>query len=382
MKVVFEKSKLLTAMTPALGFVSGKNTMPAIEGVNLVCEAPGKCTVTAYDLEKGFRSYCECEVEEEGNFVINGQKLSQIIRIMPGDFVTLNINDRGVATISSGKSKFELRAIDGKDFPALPDLNGERGFEIAQSTFGRMLRQTAFAIANNSMRPELNGSYFVTDGSRLSVVSCDGSKLAVVERAVEVKDYRHDNADFNAKFIVPGKTLTELYKIMDDTDDPMQVKLTLKNVIFTVGQYNFFSRLIDSEYIDYMRFIPKDSSIFVTLDSGALTGALERAMLVSEDRSFGQGTSPLKCVFAGNLLTVSSTSVTGHVTDEIFTEKIGDDIEIGFNCRYLLEAMRACDGEQVKLALSGPLKSMIIRPAEENPDDNFLFLVLPVKMNR
>ena len=380
MKVIFEKNQFITALTPAMGFVSGKNTLPAIEGVNLICEAPGKCTITAYDLEKGFRGYCECEVEEEGNYVINGQKLSQYVRQMPGDFVTVEVNNKNIVSISGGSRKFELHAIDGRDFPALPDLEGERGFEIAQSTLGKMLRQTGFAIAQNNMRPELNGSFFSVSGEKLTVVSCDGNKLALSEHDVECKDYRHDNSDFEAKFIVPGKTLTELLKIMDDTDEPMRVKLTQKNVIFTVGKYNFFSRLIDSEYIDYDRFISKNSSIFVKLDADALTGALEGAMLVAEDRSLGQAKSPLKCNFVGNKLTVSCTSVSGRATDELFTEKIGDDIEIGFNCRYLLDAMHSCTVERVKLSLSGPLMSMIIEPADPEENERFLFLVLPVRM--
>ena len=380
MKVIFEKNKFISAITPALGFVSGKNTLPAIEGINLICEAPGKCTVTAYDLEKGFRSYCECEVEEEGNYIINGQKLSQRIRALPGDFVTVEVNSKNIVSISAGTRKFELHAIDGRDFPALPDLEGERGFEIPQSTLAKMLRQTGFAIAQNNMRPELNGSYFVTDGSTLTVVSCDGNKLALSEQKIDVKDYRHDNADFEAKFIVPGKTLTELLKIMEDTDEPMRVKLTQKNVIFTVDRFNFFSRLIDSEYIDYNRFIPKNSKIFVNLDAESFTDALESSMLVAEDHTLGQAKSPLKCNFEGNQLTVSCTSVSGRVSDKIFTEKIGDDIEIGFNCRYRLDAMKSCTADRVKLSLSGPLMSMIIEPAEADENERFLFLVLPVKM--
>lgn len=380
MKAVFEKNKLLAAITPALGFVSGKNTLPAIEGINLICEAPGKCTVTAYDLEKGFRSSCECEVEAEGNYIINGQKLMQRVRAMPGDFVTIEVNNKDIVSIYSGKLRYELHAIDGADFPALPNLEGDRGFEIPQSTFGKMLRHTGFAIAQNSMRPELNGSYFVTDGKTLTVVSCDGNKLALSEQKIDVKDYRHDNEDFEAKFIVPGKTLTELLKIMSDTDDVMRIKLTQKNVIFTVDKFNFFSRLIDSEYIDYDRFIPKNSKIFVNIDADKFAETLESAMLVTEDRTLGQAKSPLKCSFKGDILSVSCTSITDRFTDEIFTEKIGDDIEIGFNCRYLLEAMKSCTVDRVRLSLSGPLMSMIIEPAEKEENERFLFLVLPVKM--
>ena len=379
MKVVFEKSTLLGAVTPALGSVSGKNTLPAIEGVNIKCEEGGKCTVTAYDLEKGFRCVIEAEVEIEGNYVINGQKLVQIVKTMPGDFVTVEVNDKYVVRISSGKSEFELHALDGKDFPMLPDLEGDRGIEIPQNVFGSMLRQTAFAIAQNNMRPELNGSYFKTENGALTIVSCDGNRMALCERKIDLTDIK-GGEDIKMDCIVPGKTLSELVRLVGDTDDTMLIKLARKHVIFNVGPYTFFSRLIDNEYIDYKRFIPQTSKIFVKLDCDSFVGALERAMLVTEDRTLGQAKSPLRCTFTGNLLKVSSISVTGRVYDEIFTEKIGDDIEIGFNCRYLLDALRCCDIDRIKLSLTSPLMSMIIEPAEPQEDERFLFLVLPVKM--
>lgn len=380
MKVVFEKSTLLGAVTPALGSVSGKNTLPAIEGVNINCEINGKCTVTAYDLEKGFRCVIEAEVEIPGNYIINGQKLVQIVKTMPGDFVTVEVSDKMVVRISSGKSEFELHALDGKDFPMLPNLEGDRGIEIPQSVFGQMLRQSAFAIGQNSMRPELNGSYFKSENGKLTIVSCDGNRMALVERKIDLTDIKGGEGEIRMSCIVPGKTLSELVRLVGDTDDTMLLKLARKHVIFVVGPYTFFSRLIDSEYIDYKRFIPQTSKIFVKLDCDSYVGALERAMLVTEDRTLGQAKSPLRCTFTGNLLKVSSTSVTGRVYDEIFTDKVGDDIEIGFNCRYLLDALRAVDVSNIKLSLTSPLMSMIIEPAEPDEDQRFLFLVLPVKM--
>ena len=380
MKAIFEKNTLLGAVTPALGSVSGKNTLPAIEGVNLDCSNPGRCVVTAYDLEKGFRCTIECEVEKEGNYIVNGQKLCQILSRMPGSFVTIEVNDKDVVTISSGKIKFELHALNGRDFPMLPELDGDHSFEIRQSTFRSMLEQTEFAIAQNNMRPELNGAFFKTDGSKLTIVASDGHKLALCERAVELRDLHNDGGDISFSFIVPGKILFDLGKAVADSDEPMVVKYTYKHVFFYIGNSIFFSRLIDAEYIDYNRFIPKTGNIFVTVDAQSLTNALECAMLVTEDRTLGQARSVLKCTFTGNMLMVSSTSVTSRVSDEIFTEKIGPDIEIGFNCRYLLEAMHACDAEKIKLTLSGPLMSMVIEPADPDPDKRFTFLIVPVKM--
>lgn len=380
MKAVFEKNALIGGVTPALSSVSGRNTLPAIEGVNLRCEEPGKCVITSYDLEKGFRTTIECEVEREGSYVINGQKLCQVVRTLPGDFVTLDVTPNGLVTISSGSRKYEMHAVDGKDFPLLPDLEGERGFEIPQSVFGTMINQTMFAIAQNDMRPELNGSFFKTDGHSLTIVSCDRNRLAVVERVLPIRDYKHDNSDFVAQFIVPGRTLLDLQKAVADVDEPMYIKLTIKHVIFNVGKLIFFTRLIDHDYMDYTRVIPADGNIRVSVDSSQMVEALELALLVTEDRALGQAKSPLICNFTGNKLLVTSTSITGRTEDEILTEKTGDDIEIGFNCKLLLDAMRACNSARVRLTLKGPTMSMVIRPAEEDPENKFMFVVMPVKM--
>ena len=174
--------------------------------------------------------------------------------------------------------------------------------------------------------------------------------------------------------------LNELSRVLGDTDDMLQIRFTTKHVIFALDGFLIFSRIIDLDYIDYDRFIPKQSKIFVTLDSDSFAGALERCVLVSEDRSLGQARSPVKCVFEGNNLYVSAASVATSAADEIPTVKIGDDLEIAFNCRYLLEAIRACDVDKINLSLSGPLMSMIVEPAEPDPDRRFLFLVLPVKL--
>ena len=361
--------------------MSGKNTLAAIEGVNLRCEG-GQCVITSYDLEKGFRTAIECEIEEEGNYVVNGQRLVQIARSMPGDFVTVDIDETNTVRVSSGKAVMKLHALPGADFPALPDLRGNRSCEISRRFFGEMLDQTNFAIAQNNMRPELNGSFFRTDGKTLTIVACDGNKLALSERSVDLTyaTGEQEGENLDEDFILPGKALTELRRLLGDSDDMLQIRMTTKHVIFAVDSFIIFSRIIDLDYIDYDRFIPKQSKIFVTLDSGAFCGALERCLLVSEDRTLGQARSPVKCVFEGNTLKVSSDSVASSSIDEIFTDKVGDDLEIAFNCRFLLEAIRACDVDRIKLSLSGPLMSMIVEPAEPDPDRKFLFLVLPVKI--
>ena len=380
MKAIFEKQTLLNAILPALGSVSAKNTIPAIEGININCMENGKCTITAYDLEKGYRTEIVCEVSKPGNYIINAQKLCQIVRAMPEGFLTVEIDSNNIAKIYSGKSEFELYAMNGEDFPALPVLSGERGFVISRGVLKNMITKTQFAVAQNDMRPELNGLFFKIEGNKITVVTCDGNKMAIKEQITDIENKNDDSSELDMSFIIPGKTTAELLKLISDSDDTISIRLTRKYVIFIIDSVLFFSRLIENEYIDYARFLPKSPSAFVNIDCESFYRSLERASLVTEDKTMGQSKSILRCVFEENVLKISSVSVSGKVYDEIFAEKIGDDITIGFNCRYLLDALRSCDTEKIKLSLTSPLMGMTIEPAEKQEDSNFIFLVLPVKI--
>ncbi|MDD6264975.1 MAG: DNA polymerase III subunit beta [Clostridia bacterium] len=378
MKVTFEKTELLNAITPALGCVAGKNTYASLEGIDLNCR-DGKCTITSYDLEKGYRTEITCEIEEEGDYIISAQKLIQIVRAMPSSFITIEVNSKNVVRIYSGKSEFELHAIPGEDFPSLPELNGQEGFTIKQNNLKRMLTMIQFAIAQNSMRPELNGAYIKIEDDTITAVTCDGSRLALIEQKGEMTDIKVE--DDKIEFILPGKTLTEVIKLISDKDENMVIKLARKHVMFFIDNTVIFSRLIENEYIDYERFIPKSSKIFVTIDREMLLSSVERALLVTEDKSMGQARSKLKCSFKGNILTVSSKSVSNKITDEIYMKKEGEDIEIGFNCRFMADALHALYFEELKLSMTSPLMSMLIEPVHENENERYVFLILPVKLN-
>lgn len=380
MKVIFEKSILLSAIQPALSCVSGKNTIPAIEGINLDCSEEGKCIVTSYDLEKGFRTEIPCDTQKTGNYILNASKLTQIVRAMPSGYLTLEVDANNVTRIYSGKSEFEIYAMNGADFPQLPVLTGDMGFHIQKGVLKNMITKTQFAIAQNDMRPELNGAFFKIEGSKITVVSCDGSKMAIKEQVTDIKRNEEEESSLDMKFIIPGKTLNELLKFLSDSDDTISIRLTRKYVIFRIEGIIFFSRLIENEYIDYLRFLPKSAKTFVKIDCEAFLAALERASLVTEDQTMGQLKSFLRCNFEANMLKISSVSVSGKVYDEVITEKEGEDIMIGFKCRYLLDALRAADSEKLKLSLTSSLMGMTIEPAEPEENSNFTFLILPLKI--
>ncbi len=380
MKVIFDKSILLKAITPAMGSVSTKNTISAIEGI-LITTDTDKCIMSAYDLEKGLRTEVPAVVSEPGSYIINANKLIQIVRLLPEGAITIEIDKNCVAKIHSGKSEFELHALEGKDFPNMPELSGDMGFSIDTEALKKMISLTSFAIAQNDHRPALNGAFFKVKGGKITVVTCDANRMALRENVFDIENKFGEVDELDLAFIVPGKTLAEFMKLSSEAEEKTTLLLTRKHIVFVLKDMLFFSRLIDSEYIDYERFIPKANKTFATVDPAAFVSSLERASLVTEDRTMGQTKSAVKCNFTDNILKVSSVSVTGKVYDEIKIDKEGDDIEMGFNCRYMLDALRACDSEKVKISMSTPLMSMIIEPADgEAESDKFLLLVLPVKM--
>ncbi len=383
MKITFTKSQLETVVNDSLCAVSDKNNIPIVEGIRFRTEKNGNCSLTTYDLEKGFRAEIPCEIERPGNFVINAQKLNRIIRFMPDMYITIDVDEKSVATITSGRAKFELHALEGEGFPSLPELNGERGFTVNSGLLKKIISQVSFAIATTDQRPMLCGAYFLIKNNDLKIIACDGNRLAIREKTdCPIINNNRDGSDLELAFIVPGKTLNQLVKLMDDEEN-IAIYLGRKHVIFKMSDKTFFSRLIDSDYIDYNRVIPKDRLISVVVDRLPLVSCLERASLVTEDKALGQAKSYVKCQFEDNLIKISSNSVTGSVYDEINIDKEGDDITIGFNCRLLLEALRAADGEKIKIYLNSPLMSIIIDPVkgeEDSLEENFLYMVCPVKM--
>lgn len=378
MKIIFEKTSLVSTVTPAMNATSNKNTLTAIDGL-LFDARDGECVITAYDNEKGIRTSVEAEVREPGSYIINAQKFYSIIKMMPDEEITVTVNDKMNVKIESGKSSFELHALPGSDFPSLPTLSGERGFELPQHIMKKFISQTAFAIAQKDQRAIFTGAHFRVTDTDMTVVSCDGNRLSRCVYKSAIENMRGDDPEM--KFNVPGRTLAELGKLLSDTDDKMTVALTRKHVIFTVGNVIFFSRLIEGEYIDYNRIIPASQSISVEVNRAYLASSLERASLMIEEKS-GGGRGHVTCNFTDNKLVITSGSISGSHYDEIPIAKTGEDIRIGFNCKFLLEAIRAADAETVKIALSTPLMGVAITDADERPEDEgeFLFFVMPVRM--
>ena len=245
-----------------------------------------------------------------------------------------------------------------------------------------MIGEIFFAIAVTDQRPMLCGAYFSIIGDKLKIVSCDGNRLAIREINGKITKKKEKAEALNLSFIIPGKTLAQLVRLLSDSEDEVSVHLGRKHAIFRYENKIFFTRLLDGEYIDYTRVIPKEPKIEVVIDRLAVISSLERASLITEEKMVGQVRSSVTCNFSGDTLKIYTNSVSGSVYDEVRMTKTGDDIIMGFNCRFMLEALKSAEGKNVKILITSALLSIIILPEEKEEDkSDFLYMVCPVKIN-
>ena len=379
MKIVFNRQEICNAVAPLMCAVSGKSTLTAVEGILFEAKEDNTCVMTTFDLEKGVRIVINAEVDEPGCYIINAQKFVQTIRVMEGETVTLTINDKLNAEIVSANSSHKMNALAGADFPEIPRLTSQNGFKISQAVLREMLSKVMYAMGVNDQRPVLNGCHFKIAGNTLYLVSCDSFKLAKCNVTTEIDAFTaQGNSDFS--FIIPCKTVGELYRMLQtDEDATVTVYTSRKNIVFDLDHMIFFSRLIDGDYIDYNRIIMTNHRISVELDRAVLIGALERAALVTEERIAGSVRSHVKLTVEGDYLKISATSTAGSTYEELAIAHEGDDLVIAFNNRYLIDSLRSCTAEKVKLSMSSALSSINIEPCEQG-EDKELFLLLPVRM--
>ena len=381
MKIVFSKQKLLDKLYPAMGTVSTKNTIPSIEGVLIETLGQNKVRLSTYDMNKGVRATLEAEdVIEEGSYIINASRLLSILKVLSGDTVTIEVDENFHAKISAGRASFSLSALRGSDFPSLPELSGSRGFALPAGVLKDMIARVLHSVAEQDSRPMLCGAFFRIGAGQMEVISCDSYTLSRCSVLCPLRDIGEVSVlDFS--FLIPGHALHELVRILGDEEEAVSVMIARKHAIFSFRDIVFFTRMIDSEYIDYERIIPKDQTIHVTVERERLLEALERAGLIAEERIQGSGRSYVKIILDGDRMILTSTSVNGNVFDELPIEHEGDNLEIGFNCRYLINSIRAATGEKIRLDFRSPTQSVTVTPFEEEEKRKYFYMILPVRMN-
>lgn len=367
MKFSCEKVLLLQAINIASRTVAAKSSIHALEGI--LIEAETRLSLTGYNLETGIRTYVSADIQESGRIVLAARLFGDIIRRLPDDLIDIESRDYTV-NITCGNSKFSILGTDAEEFPELPAVENNNRVTISQQTLKNMIGQTLFCVATTQARPIHTGSLFeISEDGYLTIVSLDGFRLALRREPILDKEGIPE-----LSFVVPGAALSEVEKICSDTESPVDFVPGARHIMFRAGETTLISRRLEGEFLNYRNSVPKNNPIIVTAARKALMESVERVSLVITEKQ----RSPLRCCFKEDTLTISTTTAIGYAYDECPIQGNQNEIEIGFNNRYLLEALRAAPADELRLEMNTPTFPCNIVPADGS--ENFLYMVLPVRL--
>ena len=366
MKFTCEKALLQAAISTTSRAVSPKSSIPALEGI--LVEAGSELRLTGYNLETGIRTTVPADIQEEGTLVLGARLFGEIIRKLPDDMVSFQAENYMVK-IKCGMSEFNILGTDPEEFPELPTVEYQNSLILPQSKLKSMISQTIFAVSDNESRPIHTGSLFEVDDSGLTVVSVDGYRLALRHEAIEKKE---GAPEFS--FVVPGAALSEVEKICSDVDEPASVTQGARHVMFKVGDTMLVSRRLEGEFLAYRQAIPRNNTIIVEGKTRTLLSSIDRVSLIISDKL----KSPLRCVFDNGVLKISTKTAIGDAYDQCPIQGDGEGLEIGFNNKYLMDALKAAPADKVRLELTTGVSPCVILPTEG--EEKFLYMVLPVRL--
>lgn len=373
MKIICNKLLLLEIINTVQKAVSSKSVMPILECIKLDADTNGNMTVTGNNLDISVEYKSACNILEGGSIALNSKMFGEIVRRLPEGDVLISVNEtNNITTIKCGNSEFNIQGMDAGEYPAVPEIEESYRFSMAQEKLKKMIRKTIFAVSQNeSRRPILTGALFDINTGSLNVVATDTYRLAIVTETV-------NSPLQDQKFVIPGFALRELLKVLRDDEENVDIIVSKRHAMFDFGNFKVTTRILEGEFIKYEPILKTPNSIYVTVNIKDFSESLERAsLLINDDMTAKAEKVPVRLNI--NLDKIEITCITGKgmVHDVVEAGVNGDDLEIGFNHRYLLEALKACEDEKVRLEFSNPRSSCFIRSEEDN---SFTYMVLPVRL--
>ena len=367
MKIICSKSSLLKSVSIALKAVPSKTTMPILECI-LMDATTNQIKFTTNDMELGIETIVEGTIEEKGKVALDAKIFYEIIRRLPDNDVTIKTDDKYAATITCEKAKFNIPGKSGEDFAYLPMIEKDEPLTISQYTLKEMIRQTIFSIAVNENNKLMTGELFEIKNNCLKVVSLDGHRISIRKMSLK-KDYS------DRKVVVPGKTLSEVSKILSgEVDDQVSIYFTKNHILFEFDQTMVVSRLIEGEYFRIDQMLSSDYETKLKINKKEFLDCIDRATLLVREVD----KKPIIINITDDDMELRIDSAMGSMNEEIDIEKEGKDIMIGFNPKFLIDALRVIDDETVTIYLVNPKAPCFIRDDEEN----YTYLILPVNINQ
>lgn len=360
-----ERSALLDAVTHLQRIVGAKTSMPVLEGI-LISAEQGKITLISYNLEMGMKKEIYAKCDEEGGIVISARLLSDILRRMNGIQVEITADERLNCHIKSGEATFDIMGMAATDFPEMPSVNEGTKISLSADIFSEMVKGTCFAAAQSEgVKPILTGINISIENGVIQFVGIDGYRLAIRREKTDVYE--------NISFTIANRSLGEVVKLTDEETENIEMYIAPRLICFNINGYTFISRLLEGEFVNYQKTIPSGYTQSVTVNTRDLINTVERvSLLISESFS-----TPVRCYFNEHSAVFTSATSMGRATETFNTELEGKSFEIGLNSRYLLEALKAADTEQIKILFNGSNAGVVINPVDS---DEFKYMIMPMRL--
>ena len=367
MRFTCEKSMLVTGLNITGRAVAQKSALSAIEGI--LCKAEDGLSLTGFNMETAITYQIEAEISDAGQCVLPAKLFGDIIRRLPEGPVTVVVDENFKVSIRAGYASFTISAESAEDYPELPDVGSGRSVRIPQTALKELIGGTIFSVSENQGRPIHTGVKFEVEENTVSAIAVDGFRLA--RRTY----HSEETAGQNMSFVVPAQGLKEVEKILQDEDDEVIFTLGMKHILFSIGPATLICRLLEGEFLDWRRVVPTNCPVKLVANVAELASSIERVGLIVSEKY----KSPVRCVFSDQVLLLKTNTTIGAAEDRCSIAGDGKELEIGFNVRYLCDALRAVPSEEVVLELTNGLSPIVMTPVDDKYD--FSYMVLPVRIN-
>lgn len=366
MKIICSKSELLRGVNTVLKAVPAKTTMPILECI-LIDTTDGEIKLTANDMELGIETKIKGDILDKGKIALEAKLFSEIVRKLPDSEVSIQTDDAFRALIKCEKAKFNIAGKSGDDFSYLPEIEKNQMVVLSQFSLKEIIRQTIFSIADNENNRLMTGELFEINGNEMKVVSLDGHRISI--RKIELKkEYNH------IKVVVPGKTLNEVSKILSGgIDDDVCMFFTGRHIVFEFDDTIVVSRLIEGEYFRIEQMLSSDYETKISINKKELQSCIERASLLVKEGD----KKPIIMNIMEDSMELKINSFIGSMNEDIDIIKTGRDLMIGFNPKFILDALRVIDDENIDIYMINPKAPCFIRDEEQK----YIYLILPVNFN-
>lgn len=376
MKFVIQKDRLVQSVQDVMKAVSSKTTIPILTGIKMVATEEG-VTLTGSDSDISIESFIPTEengkeiveIKQTGSIVLQARFFGEIVKKLPKDSVEIEADGHHMTVIRSGKAEFNLNGQDPEEYPHLPQVEEHNSFRVPTDLLKAMIRQTVFSVSTSETRPILTGVNWKLENSELICIATDSHRLALRKAKIETETENSYNV------VIPGKSLNELSKILADTSNQIEIVITESQVLFKAENLLFFSRLLDGNYPDTARLIPEESKTEIVLTTRDFLQAIDRASLLAKE---GRNNVVKFSTLTDGIVEVSSnTPEIGKVIEEVQSREItGEELKISFSAKYMMDALKALEGTEIKISFTGAMRPFVIRTPE---DDSILQLILPVR---